>query len=121
MKSFKISPNTTHDEGHDESHDDKGLCPLKPSAVWERNPTEEEETKEEPKYKIIIASYTHETFYRVPKHINAEDCFIKYGTLQYEDDGELIEDDKFIASEGDDKYPSELTDASYEDFGYFFE
>lgn len=98
--SFKISPN--HDETNDGSN-------------------EEEETKEEPKYKIIIASYSQEAFYRVPQHITAEDCFIKYGTLQYEDNGELIEDDKYVMSDGDLKYPSEITDAEYDDYDYFFE
>lgn len=91
----------------------------------EEEETKEEETKEEEndadKYKIIIATYTQEAFYKVPIHINAENCFIKYGTLIYEDNGENVENENFIMSEEDNKYPSNITDATYEDYSFFFE
>lgn len=93
----------------------------KPSMIEENQHTEEEETKDADKYKIIIASYTQEAFYKVPIHINAENCFIKYGTLIYEDNGENVENDNFIMSDGDQKYPSDITDANYDDYSFFFE
>lgn len=79
----------------------------------------EKEPNEE--YNTIIATYSVETFYRVPKHITADRCFIKYGTLQYEDNGTMVETDKCIENEIDYKYPSDITDGDYEDFQFFFE
>lgn len=72
-------------------------------------------------FKVIIATYSVDSYYKVPKHIRAESCFIKYGTLQYEDEGQIVETDKCVESEIDYKTPSDITEGDFEDFCFFFE
>ena len=73
----------------------------------------------EPKYKVVVASYTPmEQFFKIPSHWNEDDIHIKWGELYYKNE---IVDVKTNSTDTDNKYPMTTEINTYEDYSFWFD